>query len=206
MRKILLLFVVFACAVLQGAAAQDMRSLFLNAPDEVFRLLTKNNRADCVDYLDASMKAQVSNKLGGTSVLNQLTGEYMYLEDSGNSWVEARLLPYGNDTIICMVRGVKAEVADSRVVFYDLMWNPLSTEPLLSEPAIADFFVSADSASVYTEKCDMYLVKYSLSPKEDVIVAEYTMPGYMNDGDAAVVLPLLRSLSFRWNGKRFVRE
>lgn len=206
MRKILLLFVVFACAVLQGAAAQDMRSLFLNAPDEVFRLLTKNNRADCVDYLDASMRAHVSNRLGGTSVLKKLTGEYMYLEDSGNSWVEARLLPCGSDTIICMVKGVKAEVADSRVVFYDLMWNQLSTEPLLTESAIADFFASADSASVYAEKCDMYLVKYSLSPKEDVIVAEYTMPGYMNDGDAAVVLPLLRALSFRWNGMRFVRE
>ena len=30
------------------------------------------------------------------------------------------------------------------------------------------------------------------------------MPAYMNDGDAEKVLPLLRRIVYRWNGKRFV--
>ncbi|MBO7290077.1 MAG: DUF3256 family protein [Bacteroidaceae bacterium] len=206
MKRIVSILMLFACCALQDAAAQDMRSLFLNATDDVFPLLTWNNRADCVDYVDAGMEARVTNLLGGTSVLKRLTGEYLYLETSANSWVEARLLPSAEDTIICMVKGVKAEATDSRLFFYDRSWRALSCDSLVEEPAIDEFFASADSAAVYSARCDIYLVRYSLDSEDALLTAEYTMPAYMNNDDAAKVAPLLRVISYRWNGKRFVRE
>ena len=44
----------------------------------------------------------------------------------------------------------------------------------------------------------------ALSAGDNTLVAEYTMPAYMNVDDAAKVKPLLRKLVYRWNGERFV--
>lgn len=204
MRRLFLILTVFVCTM--HGAAQNMRSLFLNAPEEVFPLLTGNNRADCVDYIEAGMKAFAVNRLGGTSYLRELAADYFYLDTSGSSWVEAMLLPFGSDSIICMVKGVKAEAADSRLLFYDREWNPLSVAQYLQEPEVTEFFISPDSAGLYAEKCDIYLVKYSLSPKDASLKAEYTMPSYMNVDEAAALQPLLRPVSYKWNGRRFVKE
>lgn len=206
MRKLLFILTVFVCGAMQGVVAQDMRSLFLDAPDEVFPLLTNSSRADCVDYVDAGMEARVTNRLDGTSILRALTRDYMYVETSASSWLEAALLPSGGDTLVCVVKGVRAEAADSRLLFYDRSWRPLLGDSLFYEPMIDDFFASADSAARYSGKCDIYLVKYSLAAGGGTLVAEYTMPAYMNDEDASIVAPLLRTLTYRWNGKRFVRE
>lgn len=206
MRKILFILMVLLCGAMCNVAAQDMRMLFLNAPDEVFPLLTKNNRADCVDYVDAGMKAIVTNRLGGVSSLEALTGDYLYVQSSSSSWIEARLLPFNKDSIICVVKGVSAEAADSRLLFYDRMWNRLDDEAMFEQPAIVDFFVQEDSAACYAEKCDIYLVKYSLSKDECMLKAEYTMPSYMSDDDARTISKLLRPIVYRWNGKRFIKE
>jgi hypothetical protein len=105
-----------------------------------------------------------------------------------------------------MVKGVKAEATDSRLFFYDRSWRALSCDSLVEEPAIDEFFASADSAAVYSPRCDIYLVRYSLDSEDALLTAEYTMPAYMNNDDAAKVAPLLRVISYRWNGRKFVRE
>jgi hypothetical protein len=97
---------------------------------------------------------------------------------------------------------VKAEVADSRIDFYDSNWNKLQVDGRFAYPAISDFFIS--DAEKYIGLCDMYLVSLTLNADDCTMVAEYTMPAYMNDGDAEKVLPLLRRIVYRWNGKRFV--
>ncbi len=205
MKKSLFILLFSLCAW-HAAVAQDMRLLFLNAPESVFPLLTPNNRADCVDYLEAGMRAYAVNRLGGTSVLKELGPGYLYIDTSGSSWTEARLLPCGNDTVICVVKGVRAEAEDSRLLFYDKEWNALPQEMFFAEPDIASFFISPDSARLYAEKCDIYLVRYSLSKERDMVTAEYAMPSYMSETDAAALRPLLHAVSYRWNGKTFVRE
>lgn len=205
MRRILIVLAVSLCA-LHATVAQDMRSLFLNAPESVFPLLTANNRADCVDYYEAGMKAYAVNRLGGVSYLRLLTADYLYIDVSGSSWSEASLLPFGADSIICMVKGVTAEAADSRLFFYSKDWNPLPTAEFLVEPEISDFFISQDSAALYAGMCDIYLVKYALSADTGILTAEYAMPSYMGENEAVLLCPLLRRISYRWDGKRFVME
>ena len=69
MKKLLVLIILCSGCLSFSLSAQDMRSIFLNAPDEIFPLLTKSYRADLVDYIDAGMTAKVTNRLDGTSVL-----------------------------------------------------------------------------------------------------------------------------------------
>lgn len=204
MKKILIIAVLFLSALVNDVAAQSMRDIFINAPDSVFPLLTRTNREDCIDFLDAGMRARVTNRLEGKSELCSITDNFLELRSSEYSTVQLRLLPCEDDTVIAVVRSVCAEACDSRISFYKKNWESAAVS--FVRPPIVDFFISPDSAAIYMPKCDIYLVKLALSSTDDTLVAEYTMPEYMNAEDRAVVAPCLRPLLFRWEKCSFVRE
>ncbi len=203
MRKSLLIILLLCAAVLQ-MRAQEMRTIFLEAPDSIFPLISKSYRADMVDYIDAGMTAKVNNSLDGTSVLEGLAPDFMRLAVTASSTMQLKLLPLENDTVICVVKSVVAEAVDSRIYFYDKEWNALDGAGLFCFPSIGDFFVS--SADEYVDMCDIYLVSLTLSAADNTLVVEYTMPAYMSVDDAQRVKPLLRKLVYCWNGERFVRQ
>jgi hypothetical protein len=202
MRKLFSVIAVLVGGFAMQLQAQSMREAFLKAPEELFPLLTDLCRADLIDYFDAGMTAKVTNKLDGVTVLESLDDDFMQIATTRSSSVQVKMLPCADDTLFCVVRSVKAEVADSRIDFYDSNWNRLPVDGRFAYPAISDFFVS--DAEKYIGLCDMYLVSLTLNADDCTMVAEYTMPAYMNDGDAEKVLPLLRRIVYRWNGKRFV--
>lgn len=204
MKKLFIITVLFLCVAVGETAAQGMREIFINAPDSVFPLLTRINREDCVDFVDAGMRARVTNRLGGKSELLKITPVFMELKSSDYSTMQLRLLPFKGDTIIAVARTVCAEACDSRISFYKKSWEPASVS--FTRPAVSDFFLSPDSAALYMPKCDIYLVKLTLSPADEALVAEYTMPEYMNEEDRAVVAPCLQPLRYRWQGGAYVRE
>ena len=78
MRK-LLFIIMLLCGASSQMRAQEMRAIFLEAPDSIFPLLSKSYRADLVDYIDAGMTAKVTNSLDGTSILEELAPDYMRL-------------------------------------------------------------------------------------------------------------------------------
>lgn len=201
MKKLLFLTIWMFVGVV---SAQDMRTVFMNAPEELFPLLTKSHRADFIDYIDAGMIAKVTNRLDGVSVLEELSDDYLRLATTASSTVQMKMLPLENDTIICVVNTVKAESADSRICFYDKEWQRVDGCEMFEYPSLEDFFIS--SATEYIDVCDIYLVSLMLSSVDNTLVAEYTMPSYMNIEDAEKVRTLLRRLEYRWNGERFVIE
>lgn len=203
MRRFILILLM-CCGLVAALPAQNIRTLFVEAPDSVLPLLPRNAREDCVDFADANMEYPVSNLLNGKSVLKKLSDDYLLLQSSGASTVEMKLLPSGDDFVICVVNTVFAEVADSRVAFFDSNWKRLKTEHRFVFPMIKDF-LTGDDNKIF-DMCDMYLVSLKLDPAENTLVAEYTMPGYMNSEDAQKVRPLLRDILYRWNGTRFIME
>lgn len=202
MRKLMFFVVLLFGCLVSRVSAQDMRTVFLNAPDVVFPMLSSNDRADLVDFFEAGMTAKVRNRLDGVSVLAGLTYDYLSLATTASSNMQLKLLPFNGDTVICMVKTVKAEAADSRICFYDKQWNRLDGNGMFTMPEISDFFVSPDDE--YMDMCDIYLVSLTLSAADNTLVAEYTMPAYMSVDDAGKIEPLLRKLVYRWNGGRFV--
>ncbi|MBQ5626545.1 MAG: DUF3256 family protein [Bacteroidaceae bacterium] len=203
MRK-LLFIIILLCGAVSQMRSQEMSTIFLEAPDSVLPLLSKSYRADMVDYVDAGMTARVTNSLDGSSTLEELAADYMRLAVTASSTMQLKLLPLQGDTVICMVKSVNAEAADSRIYFYDKEWNLLDGRALFVYPSINDFFASATDAAIWSDACDIYLVSLTLSAGDNTLVAEYTMPEYMNVDDAAKVKPLLRKLVYRWSGARFV--
>ena len=203
MRK-LLFIIMLLCGAASQMRAQEMRTIFLEAPDTIFPLLSKSYRADMVDYIDARMTAKVTNSLDGVSILEELASDYMRLAATASSTMQLKLLPFEGDTIICVVKSVKAEATDSRMSFYDKEWNRMDVPLMFCQPSVGDFFVSVADADAWADVCDIYLVSLTLSASDNALVAEYTMPAYMNVDDAGKVKSLLRKLTYRWNGERFV--
>ena len=186
-------------------AAQNRRTLFVGMPDSIVPLLTQNNRADCVDFIDAKMRAQVSNRLGGKSELLQLTDDYLKMKMSSRGTLEMKLLPRsGGDTLICMVRSVCAEACDSRITFYTKEWTECTD--YFEYPRIKEFFNAGDSLGKVLDMADIYLVRLSLSPANADVEATYTMPAYMSQSDSAFVSKYLQKIIYHWDGKKFVRR
>ena len=204
MKRHLLFLVSIFCTL--SVMAQDMKTVFVAMPDSIVPLLTKVNREDCIDFLDSNMKAVVKNRFGNVAEMKVLTDDFVEIEPSGASSMQVRMLPAGGDTLLCVVNTVKAEAADSRISFYTKGWEKVPAKGLFEAPAIKDFFASADSAALYADRCDIYLVGLELSQTGNTLTAEYTMPDYMNESDSALIRPLLRRIVYCWNGKRFVRE
>ena len=206
MKKLLYLIILLFCCSALPVPAQNMRSIFLNAPDDIFPLLSKNCRADLLDYFDAGMTAKVTNKLDGVSMLEDFSADFLKLATTASSTMQLKLLPVQDDTVICVVKTVKAEAADSRIYFYDKAWNLLNDCERFQYPSISTFFISPEAAEECLDKCDIYLVSLSLSAADNTLVAEYTMPSYMSKDDADKVNPLLKKITYRWNGAEFVKE
>ena len=203
MRKIFLILLVL-CGMLSSASAQNMRALFLDAPDAVLPMLPRNVRVDCVDFVEAGMSYPVSNVFDGKSVLKTLTDDYLLLQTTGISTVEMKILPFGESFIVCVVNSVSAEATDSRIAFYDRNWEKIDTELYFTAPSINNFLSGADEKII--DMCDIYLVSLKLDADDTSLVAEYTMPDYMNSEDAAKVRSVLRKIVYRWNGIWFAKE
>lgn len=202
--RMLILLLFMLCCMLSSAQAQDIRAMFMEAPDSVLPLLPRGVRADCIDFADAGMLYPVSNKLDGKSTLKKLTGDYLLLQSTSISTVEMKMLPSADSFVVCVVNTVYAEAADSRIAFFDNNWKRIDSEQRFKAPLIKDFFDIPDEKAV--DMCDIYLVSLKLDSVGNSLIAEYTMPDYMNDDDAAKVRPLLRKLVYSWNGERFVME
>lgn len=198
MKKFLILF--FAIMLCDSAVtyAQNIRSAFVQMPDTLLLLLTQNDRRDCIDFVDAGMRAVVTNRLGGKSELTRLSPDYLCLKTSPTSTMQMRMLPHAaGDSILCVVNSVHAEACNSDIRFYNSKWEELS---LFSKPRIKDFFLPSDSLQRYIDMADIYLVKLELSSVSDSLRADYTMPSYMTSDDSTKIAPMLRTLWYNWDG------
>ena len=204
MKTLITIILFLACGVCSTASAQDARTMFLTIPQQLLPLLSYNSRADLVDYAEANMTARTRNELYGESELKVLTADYLLLETTSSSTMQMKLLPIGDKTVVCVVKSVKAESVDSCISFYDSSWNELATADYFAVPSIRDFFAPEGATADNLAICDIYLVSLTLNPTDCSLVAEYTMPAYMSEDEAAEIAPLLRKLIYVWENGRFV--
>lgn len=205
MKKYIYILSLLTYLFTSPAKAQEMRTIFIEMPDSVIPLLTHSNRADCVDFLDAKMRARVTNRLDGHSELLQLTTDYLKMQLTDHTSLQMKLLPRtSGDTIICMIKTVCAEACDSRIQFYTKKWQQISPcTKLFKKPRIKDFFTNDNSLEKILRIADMYLVELTLSPLQTTIKANYTMPAYMSHEDSTFVTKSMHPIEYQWTGKRF---
>ena len=129
---------LFLC-ITSVCSAQELalRDVFRQMPDSLLPTLTQNNRLDFLDFLDAGMKAEVKNRLGGTSVMTVLTSDSLSLQVSASLRVDMLLLPLAEplDSVNQIVVVGETYLADSvygetTVRYFTIDWKPLPVPPL----------------------------------------------------------------------------
>ena len=200
-----LLFIIFYLFVSAAPAAAQiqMRDVFAAMPDSLLPLVTKNNRLDCIDFIENNMEARVRNRLGEYVTLEALTADYARFRTSPSSFLELKLLPvdsihqssiinHHSSFILCLVttiqtgeEGTSRRLEDSVIRFFTPDWHPLSEAP-------------------YTRPVDAGFLLMRLSP--DVPTLTLTSQTALQTLEEREQQPAPASVVLRWNGISFVQE
>jgi hypothetical protein len=205
-------FFLFLCIFsISTVAAQDMAAFFIRMPDSFLPQLDEVGRKDLVGLYQSGKPAVLENTMSGTSTLQKLTADYLFLQSTERSTVEIRLLPLINNTFIaCVISTVYAPVADSRVEFYSTEWQPLPASDLWTPAHVYGFLKEDldhedDNFLEALSYLDMELIHYFLDPEKFVLEAAFTTPDYLSSLEREKVKPFLKDTSkvYNWRAGRF---
>ena len=214
-----LLYFILGFTLTASLQAQEVRQAFINMPDSILPILTKVNRADCIDFLDSHMRAIVKNRFDQQSEMIRLTKDYIAMQLSPQSHFEMKLLPVTDSThIICTIQTICSNACDSRIDFYTDDWVALDKKKFITLPSQSDFVPEAiplqvaDTLStpweVLRNEADILLMQASLADSTSTLTFQYTTPGYMSKPSATQYVPLLKrkSISYEWKNGKFIAQ
>ena len=211
------------CALLALAvrAQVPMRQLFASVPDSLLPLVTKNNRLDCIDFIENNMEAKVRNRIDEYVTLEQLTPTYMRFRTSQRSVVEMRSLTWQptdstSQQVVAFVQTVEGgqdslTVRSSHIAFYSAQWQPLPIA--FQQPALTAFLTGSLADSTLTEAAQQarrsleyfHPVCLHLSPEAETLVCTLQTADLSRDERRAAA-HLARPVTLRWNGRSFVSQ
>ena len=203
-----LIFTLALLSTVYSISAQSMRSLFAEMPDSILVLLTKNNRLDCIDFIENKMSARVKNKLDQYSELQVLTPDYLKIQLSSKSYIQMKTFPLKDSLfVVCLVKTYLAPAAESSVAFYSKDWQKLSSAQFLTLPSFADFWIKNDTLSaqklqMLQNKIDLKIVAAELSAATNNIVFSLQLDDLSKETQQEVV-PYIRPVVYRWKDERF---
>lgn len=224
--KRLLSFILHSAFFICCATAQQvlMRDVFAAMPDSILPMVTKNNRLDCIDFIENNMEARVRNKVDEYVVLEALTDDYARFRTSAVAVMELKLLPTSDTTsVLCVVttaesgeEGTERRVLDSNIRFYDTAWLPLSpnvpaASVLQQRDGDAFFAIAApDSLQAEAESARRSLASFH-SVRMTLVPDDYTLTltlqtGYLSVEERLAIKDCLRPVILRWNGQSFIAE
>ena len=111
-----------------------MAALFKEMPDSLMPYLTKNNRLDMLDFMEARMKAEVTNLFDGKSEMTALTADSLTVKMSPVLTISMKLVKVqepvdSSDVTIVMKRTyvLNENQTASVVDVYTTAWRLLSS-------------------------------------------------------------------------------
>ena len=209
---IAIFFSVVGLFSLTSLQAQEAKTLFVNMPDSLSPLLTKVNRADCVDFLESKMKAQVENRFGKKSEMTELGKDYIRMQMSPQTTWQMKVLALNDTTnVICTVSTACAPACDSSIRFYSTDWKPLTESQFICLPAMSDFLNIPDSTAIYafneaSRSADILLMKADFNKENTELTVTLTTPDYMSKETAEKLKPFLRRpIVYQWKNGAFTK-
>lgn len=218
--KQLSLFLLIVLSSLSVRAQQPlMRDVFAAMPDSVLPMVSKNNRLDCIDFIENQMEARVRNVLGEYVTLEALTKDYLRFRTSSAALLEMKLLPTSDSTaVLCLVHtaqlggeGSALRLEDSIIRFLNPDWTELSKQETIdfNVPDVSAF-VKADAPD--SLRADFEQAQRSLQAfhpvrmafsSDDAVLTLTLQTALLSMEEKRAVEGRLQSVVRRWNGTRF---
>lgn len=178
--KRILLFSIFVFAVSAVCPAQKMSEVFASAPYDVLPLMTRNNRLDCIDFIENNMEARVKDRFDNDVVLEEMTADYLRLVTSEVSSTEMKIV----DGNVYVAETCKGPASDTQVKVYDSKWNLIK---VVSRPEVEAFIrtdakLGADErVLLIAEAKILTLIKGSLSKTDNTLTWELQTDEFTRD-------------------------
>mgnify|MGYP002623715204 CR=1 FL=1 len=114
-------------------AQQSAKDVFAKMPLSFTPYLTDNDKLDMIDFVESGLKAEVRNKLGGKSVMTQLSADSLTVVLSETRSMTLQLLPVSEPVDSCqqVVRLTNVhgrEIKEKKVEFFSVNWRKLDSE------------------------------------------------------------------------------
>ena len=218
MKRFLLIIFLFPLFI-SGATAQPvMRDVFAAMPDSVLPLVTKNNRLDCIDFIENHMEAKVRNAFDEYVTLEALTTDYARFRTSPVSVMEMKLLSLSDSVrVLCLVTTAETgdtastiRLCDSNIRFLREDWSELAADSAITcaMPDVYQFIVGETADSVKTDfnqavqsLRNLHPVRMALSADEPALTLTL-QTALLSKEERRAVADRLRPLILRWvNGK-----
>lgn len=202
-----ILILVSLVLTLFTAQAQEAKTLFVNMPDSITPLLTSINRADCIDFIESNMKAQVQNRFDKTSQMTVLGKDYISIQMTPATTWQMKVLTVGESTkLVCVVSTACGSACDSDIQFYTTDWKLVPASTYLTLPTMDDFFIAPSDEvtreyNLLRNRADMLLMRADFSTESDNLTITLTTTDYMDKEAAEKLKPFLRRpLVYNWTG------
>ena len=218
---IALLVLPFAAGAQEAGSQPKMRDVFAQMPDSVLPAVSKNNRLDCIDFIENNLEAKVRNAFDDYVELEALTTDYARFRSSASSVMEMKLLPKNDTTsVLCVVTtaecgevGTAQRLEDSNVSFLRPDWSPLAAhdvEPLVPSLIPLAFFLGErpESAADDYEQAlraldDFRPIRVTLSAEAPV--ATLTLQtAQLSKEERTALGEGAHTLLLRWQGNKFI--
>ena len=103
MKRGLIIFLISQFSFLMSPA-QNVRELFKTMPDSLAPYLSVNNRLDMMDFVDAGMKAIVTNQLGGDTEMTFLSDDSLSVKMNSEFLLDLKIQKQDTTTVVCLKR------------------------------------------------------------------------------------------------------
>ena len=134
MKKVLLVLFTLCFALGSHVQEKTMSELFKAMPDSLLPYLTTNNRLDMLDFMEAKMKAEVTNLLDGKSEMTALTHDSLSIRMNGVLRIDMKVVRVAEpiDSSTQVIRVVRTytlnENQTERIAdVYSSVWRKLSS-------------------------------------------------------------------------------
>lgn len=108
--------------------AQTVRELFKSMPDSLVSYLSTNNRLDMIDFMDAKMKAVVTNTLGGETEMVFLSDDSLVVKMNESCLLSMKTMQVDTAMVVVLRRTYYTKRNQYEVVSqtFNSYWLPLS--------------------------------------------------------------------------------
>lgn len=127
MKRGLIIFLISQFSFLMSPA-QNVREMFKTMPDSLAPYLSVNNRLDMMDFVDAGMKAIVTNQLGGDTEMTFLSDDSLSVKMNSAFLLDLKIQKQDTTTVVCLKRTYLTQKGQYEVVSqtFTSYWRPLS--------------------------------------------------------------------------------
>lgn len=214
-KTIVFLFLAGMLAAFQQVTAQRIENLYINMPDGLNPVLTKQNRLELIEYQKAGQDDSVTNRFGKPSHLLFLDTlqQSLAVRNTSGSTFEMKLIKLTDSKpAIGIIRTVCAPVCQSTVEFYDTAWARLPlrfTMPRATEWINTDSIAPADPDYKWVET--MLATGYMslrFGKNDDSIIVENNTLQILSEADRKVIGPMMlqKLFTYRLRGQAWVKE